>query len=91
MSQIKFEDLPDKMTEVLENQQKIINMLMESPSNRREQYITRKEVKRMLSVNSDVTIIEMERQGTLTPYRIGKRVLYKVGEVENALKSFNRK
>lgn len=88
---LTFEEIPDKMAEVIENQNKIISLLTESPANQKAQYITRKELKRMLSVSSDVTIIEMERKGQLTPYRMGKRVLYKVGEVEEALKSFNRK
>ena len=90
MCKIKFDDLPEKMEELIKQQKEIMGMLVESAANRKEMYIPRKEVKKMLHVSSDVTIIDMERKKQLTPYRVGRRVLYKVGEVEETLKSFKR-
>lgn len=90
MNKLSFEQIPDKMAEVIENQERIISMLSESPANQKAQYITRKEVKRLLNVSSDVTIIEMEKKGQLKPYRIGRRVLYKISEVESTMQSFER-
>ena len=90
MKRIAFDDMPEKMAEILEKQEKIIAMLSDSPANQRAQFITRKEVKRLLNVNSDVTILSMEEKQILKPYRAGRRVLYKIEEVEKALKEIKR-
>jgi hypothetical protein len=91
MNEITFEDLPKKVAEVLDNQQKILSMLAESPNNQKAEYITRAQLKKMLNIRSDVTVIEWEKKGQLQPYRVGKRVLYRLDEVEEVLRSFDRK
>ncbi len=48
------------------------------------QYITRKQVKEMLSV-SYVTIHDWNNKNILKPYKIGGRTLYKRQEIEDVL------
>jgi len=47
-------------------------------------YITRKEVARLFKV-SVVTVHDWTKKGVLTAYKIGNKVFFKRGEVENAL------
>lgn len=53
-------------------------------------FIPRKEVKQMLGVKSDVTILSYERKKILIPHRVGRFVFYKAQEVNNIMKSFER-
>ena len=62
MQKIKFEELPKKVGELIENQEKIMSMLSESQKNSKEQYIDRHQLKEMLNISSDVTVIEMEKK-----------------------------
>lgn len=56
-----------------------------------EQYLTRKELSQFLKV-SLVTLHNWQKNGELTPYKIGNRVLYKKSEVhEKMLKQSNLK
>lgn len=87
---LSLESLPEAVSELLDKQERILSMLEASPSNRMENFVNRQEVKKMLNISSDTTVIEMEKRGQLQPYRIGRRVLYKVGDIEGIMKSFKR-
>jgi hypothetical protein len=47
---------------------------------------TKEEIKAILHVKSDTTIWRLEREGRLPSYQAGRRKLYKVSEVLEALK-----
>ena len=87
---LSLESLPEAVSELLDKQERILSMLEASPSNRMENFVNRQEVKKMLNISSYTTVIEMEKRGQLQPYRIGRRVLYKVGDIEGIMKSFKR-
>jgi hypothetical protein len=65
MENLRLEDVPQVLTKVIENQERIINMLTNNPQDARVQYVPRSEVKKMLNIGSDTTVIEIERWDTL--------------------------
>ncbi len=51
-----------------------------------EELKTKAEIKQILHIKSDTTIWRLERAGVLPSYQAGRRKLYKVSEVLEALK-----
>ena len=49
-----------------------------------EEYRTRNETAKMINISLP-TLNEYTKKGILTAYRVGKRVLYKLSEIESAL------
>lgn len=56
---------------------------------KRDDYLTRNETAELLHVTL-ATLYEMEKRGELLPLRIGRRVLYRRGDIETALKKGRR-
>jgi excisionase family DNA binding protein len=60
----------------------------QSPSPKEAKYITRKETAKLLHISLP-TLNEWTKDGTLTSYRIGTRVLYKPDEVAETVTQRN--
>ena len=54
----------------------------------RSKFLTRKEVASLLKISLP-TLNELSKSGQLKSYRIGSKVLYKLNEVEDAVKERN--
>ena len=86
MRQILLEggNLQDLLLEFEKLIKKRIEPFKEIQSNKALNLITRKEVALLLKISLP-TLNEWTKAGYLKSYRIGKRILYKLPEVENAL------
>jgi len=52
--------------------------------------LDRRETKSLLKIASDTTIINFEKKGILHPVKIGKKVLYREADVQEALQKIHR-
>ncbi len=66
----------------------IQNLLKQLKAEKPIEYLTRKEVSKILKV-STITVVDWEKKGILQPYRIGNLIRHKNDEVEMALTKIN--
>ena len=93
MSNINFIQFnPDELMDLIEKRiEKTINSVLinaKNSNNNTSNFLTEKETASLLKVNR-TTIYNWTKKGKLTKYSIGNRVLYKLDEIENALKKIN--
>ena len=86
MEQIQFVGTtPEKLCDLFDGRiEEKINSLKENFQPKRQEYITRQETADFFKVDL-ATIHNWTKKGTLTAYKIGQRVYYKLDEVEDAL------
>lgn len=87
LSPISLKELEDALARIVEEK---INFALQENSNKEkttdDSYITRKEVSQKLRISLP-TLNTLTKSGVLQSYRIGKRVLYRPKEVQEALTS----
>ena len=91
MNNISFDMLPQAVAELQRSMNEIKQLLQkESTTPPPESYITRKEAANNLCITLP-TLTKWTLEGKLRGYRIGRRVLYKKNEVDQAVSSINTK
>src|SRR5437868_5998968 len=80
----RLEDLLNRIEQIIDNRLKSLAPIKEESP----EYLTRKETAYLLKITLP-TLHDWTKQGWLLSYRIGKRVLYKKNEVENAIREVN--
>jgi len=79
---ISFNDVPKVVGEILNKVEKLEKAQNQPQQEKREEFLTRKEVMEKLKISSFTTVIRLEKEGTLKPIRVGKRYLYKLSDLE---------
>jgi excisionase family DNA binding protein len=84
LSPITLTELKAAISSILDEKIKPFLPTIVTDSNSNDIYLSRDEVSRQLKI-SKPTLHNLTLQGTITGYRIGRRVLYKRNEIEAAL------
>lgn len=82
---ISVEELKNMFGQIIED--KISNLLKQNShheDNQKEKYATREEISDRLRISLP-TLNKLTKEGIITGYRIGRRVLYNWNEVESVL------
>jgi excisionase family DNA binding protein len=81
---IPIQELKEIIAEVLEEKLKGMLPITMPPTPPTKEYLTRKEVCEMLHISLS-TLFYYSKDGRLSRYRIGGRILYRAEEVRNAV------
>ena len=76
--------------EFLEFKEQLNKIISVHPATKANRFLTRKEVAHILNVSLP-TLHEWTKSGKITGFRIGSRVLYKSGLIEQSLIQINHK
>lgn len=91
MNNLSFDTLPQAVADLQKSMNEIKLLLQkESTPPQPESYITRKQAADTLHITLP-TLLKWSLEGKLNAYRIGRRVLYKKNEVNQAVTSINTK
>lgn len=90
MSQIYLQGLtPAELSQsLIDGVDKRIKELVDKPEKNELKYLTRKEAADLLSISLP-TLHDWCKRKILNPYRIGNRVYFKIGEIDQSLKQIN--
>jgi hypothetical protein len=88
---LSLEDLKNLLGDVLKSEIKpeIVALIDKMKPNQGNDYLTRKEVAKMLKINLS-SVHNWTKKGILKSHQIGHRVYYKLAEIENSIVELKR-
>ena len=85
---IPYQELEERLGALIEQKLKEANDIPPSKADDSKGYATRKEVAKKLRISLP-TLNSLTKEGILTGYRLGNRLLYKSDEVEQAIEQIS--
>jgi hypothetical protein len=87
---ITIELSPEELSRIVQQAVCLAIEKVKDPTPESEKLLDRRETKSLLKIASDTTIINFEKKGILHPVKIGKKILYREADVQEALQKIHR-